>query len=256
MRMLEQSFIFLDRMSLAGERRLWDAGVHSWDDFLSRENIQGIGALRKQFYDHQLLRAKELFRRRDMLGLATLLPHNQHWRLYDLFRERALALDIETSGYYGDITVIGLHDGAEGYFLVKNKNLSFEPLDYLLREERVLLTFNGSSFDLPVVARCFPQVRNAFARQLHIDLRHVAAKLGLTGGLKTIEIILGIQRTEEVRGLSGDVAVLLWRLYESEGDEEALRLLLEYNREDVENLFILADKLIPRLWEKMRPTSS
>ena len=39
------------------------------------------------------------------------------------------------------------------------------------------------------------------------------------------------------------MAMALWRRYETLGDRDALTLLLAYNREDVENLEILRDRL-------------
>lgn len=246
MLMAEQSFIFLDGVSTRTEQKIWAAGIDSWKSFLSTKKIHGISLARKICYDRQVFRARELLQQKDLLGLAQVFPHNQHWRLYDL--SDAYALDIETTGFYGDITVIGLHDGDQVHFLVKNKNLSHEPLIDLLQEPRTLLTFNGSSFDLPVIARRFPQVKKSFSEQVHIDLRHVAAKLGYTGGLKTIEVVHGIAREEEIAGVSGHIAVWLWQTYVLEGDEDALRTLLQYNEADVKNLFILADKLIPELW--------
>lgn len=245
--MAEQSFIFLDGVSHKTEERWWSQGVRTWEQFLSRTDIKGLSPERKLFFDRQLQRAQEYLQRRDYVALASVFPRNQHWRLYDLC-EDFLALDIETSGYYGDITVVGVHDGAQAHFLVKNKNLDFEPLQYLFSEPKTLLTFNGSSFDLPVISRRFPQVRSSMTRQIHIDLRHVAAKLGFSGGLKTIEIMHGIAREEDIIGMSGDAAVWLWQQYELEGDEEALRTLLLYNEADVKNLFVLAELLIPRLW--------
>ena len=43
--------------------------------------------------------------------------------------------------------------------------------------------------------------------------------------------------------MSGHDAVLLWRKYRREQDIDALELLLEYNRADVENLYTLRNKL-------------
>ena len=71
-------------------------------------------------------------------------------------------------------------------------------------------------------------------------------RLGYYGGLKATERVVGLQRTDETQGLSGSDAVDLWTLYER-GDEDALDLLLAYNREDVEHLRPLADLAYRRL---------
>src|SRR2546426_10588072 len=44
-----------------------------------------------------------------------------------------------------------------------------------------------------------------------------------------------MERTEKTRDIRGYDAVKLWRRFER-GDEDALDVLLEYNRQDVENL--------------------
>lgn len=243
--MICESFIFLDKISYTKERQFWALGIKNWDDFLATEEITGVGKERKLFYNRQILQARQLFAKKQLSGLANLFPQREHWRLYGLFKHQAMALDIETSGYYGDITVIGLHDGQDPFFLIKNKNLSYEPLVELLSEPRVLLTFNGSSFDLPIIRRRFPQVD--WSPHLHIDLRHVASRVGLTGGLKRIEAVLGLSRAQEIQNMAGDNAILLWEQHLM-GDERALELLIAYNEADVENLFPLADYLIEELW--------
>ncbi len=70
---------------------------------------------------------------------------------------------------------------------------------------------------------------------VHIDLRFPLARLGFKGGLKKIEEQFGIERSPRTKGLDGWDAVRLWREYE-EGSNEALEVLLEYNREDIKNL--------------------
>ena len=81
----------------------------------------------------------------------------------------------------------------------------------------------------------------------HVDLRFEMRKLGYMGGLKRIEKMLGIQRSEETQGMDGFEAVALWKRYER-GDKGALKLLMDYNREDVENL----KPLMEFAYEKMR----
>ena len=52
-----------------------------------------------------------------------------------------------------------------------------------------------------------------------------------------MEVLLGIGRDSVV--VNGRMAPRLWQRWETEGDKEALRLLLEYNREDCVNLELL-----------------
>ena len=64
--------------------------------------------------------------------------------------------------------------------------------------------------------------------------------IGYSGGLKKIESSLGMKRSEETEGISGFEAVRLWNRYEK-GDDEALEVLIKYNKEDVENLKTIID---------------
>jgi hypothetical protein len=98
-----------------------------------------------------------------------------------------------------------------------------------------LITFNGSSFDLPVIRkRLFADLRSEFA---HRDLLHVCRRRGLRGGLKIVEQRLGIARA--TAGISGYDAPRLWDRYEVRGERSALDTLLAYNYEDVINLALL-----------------
>ena len=63
----------------------------------------------------------------------------------------------------------------------------------------------------------------------------------LKGGLKVVEVRLGIAR--RLPDMNGYMAVKLWWDYVNDNDLEALRVLLEYNREDVMNLHVLREKL-------------
>jgi uncharacterized protein YprB with RNaseH-like and TPR domain len=96
----------------------------------------------------------------------------------------------------------------------------------------MLVTFFGTGFDLPFIRRSFPYLKLG---HLHVDLCYLLRRLGLRGGLKRIEIELGVERTPETDGLSGFDAVRLWSEYRR-GSKDALDLLLLYNREDVINM--------------------
>jgi len=74
-----------------------------------------------------------------------------------------------------------------------------------------------------------------------IDLFKEKKKLGIKGGLKALEKMFGISRKTE--GMNGYDAIKLWESYTVYGRDEALNLLLEYNREDVLNLISLENCL-------------
>jgi len=153
--------------------------------------------------------------------------------MFDNFKKRAAYLDIETSGDYtgGDvITVIGLYDGIKEYTFVKGRNL--QDFEIAVSSYDLLITFNGSSFDLPLIKRCFPNISLPAG---HIDLKFLLNRLGYKGGLKKIEREFGISRDATIEGLSGFEAVRLWKAYRW-GDQEALDLLIRYNTADIVNL--------------------
>ncbi len=236
--MIKNSFIFLDKISHATEKKLWHQNILEWDDFVGKKSISGLSTQRKIFCDQQIVHAKTLLTQADAVALSKTFPKSEHWRLYDFFKDEACFLDIETSGYYGDITVLGMYDGKETMTFVKGRNLDARIVGKLLRRYKMIISFNGSSFDLPVINRYYP---NTIPDILHIDLRHVLAKLGYSGGLKKIEKQLGIRRAEEVSDVKGSDAIYLWNMYKATGKEHYLELLVKYNEEDIINLKPLAD---------------
>jgi hypothetical protein len=70
---------------------------------------------------------------------------------------------------------------------------------------------------------------------VHIDLRYLLRNLGYAGGLKGCEKKAGIDRNE-LDGLDGYSAVLLWNDYQRRRNPKSLETLLAYNIQDVVNL--------------------
>jgi len=154
-------------------------------------------------------------------------------------------LDIETTGLdpaCSDITVLGLYlEGQKGGRIVQliGDAINYLNLSRFLNGVKNIYTFNGSNFDLPFIKEKLGIDLRIFFN--HCDLMYVCRGLGLYGGLKVVEKKLGIRR--RLVDIDGRVAVFLWREYKSSGDLNCLRILLEYNREDVYNLKILRKKL-------------
>ena len=71
----------------------------------------------------------------------------------------------------------------------------------------------------------------------------------MSGGLKNIERELGIKRNEDVADIDGFEAVRLWYRYLG-GDENALKLLVDYNIEDIKNLKFLMEYAYDNLKKK------
>ena len=244
--MLESSFILLNGIGETTERRFWDAGVLTWQDFLGRQDLPGLSTNRKSLYDGELRAAAEAHEARNARYFRTKLKARDHWRLYDTFKPGAVYLDIETTGApadVGEVTVVGLYGQGKMTTLIRGETLTEARLNDELARASLLVTFFGSGFDLPFLKAKFPGLA---LDQPHIDLCFAARRLKMTGGLKHIETECGIERTPDLRGLDGWDAVRLWHAYRR-GDEQARDLLVRYNEADVRNLEPLAEFLVGRL---------
>ncbi|MFC1732479.1 ribonuclease H-like domain-containing protein [candidate division KSB1 bacterium] len=247
--MIRNSFIFLDRISKNTERKIWNQGIENWDCFLDAKRIDGISDLRKGSYDRQILGARENLYSMNSPYFKNIVPRGDTWRLYPFFKEDAVFLDIETTSYYGNITVIGLYDGIDTKMMIRDINLDKEIIKKELSKYKLIVTFNGSSFDLPVIERYFQGVVPNIP---HVDLRHVCSKIGLIGGLKRIEKQLGIDRGKELEHVGGEDAAKLWRAFKATGDDYYLNLLIKYNEEDIINLKTIAEHAVKELWKKTK----
>jgi uncharacterized protein len=145
-------------------------------------------------------------------------------------------LDIETDRS-GQICVIGLLVENNGFLQWYGDNISSELIERELLNVKTIVTFNGDLFDLPQMKKCLniDLQSNYKSRDLFKDKK----RLGIKGGLKQLEKMFGIERKTE--GVNGYQAMFLWEKYKKYGNEEALKLLLEYNKEDVVNLLRLEE---------------
>ncbi len=154
-------------------------------------------------------------------------------------------LDIETTGLssrHCDLTVVGVATfrGAQqrvGQLI--GDRIGVDGVLGLLEGVDEVYTYNGSRFDLPFIASKLDL--DLKTRFHHTDLMYDCWRSNLKGGLKVVESRLGIQR--RLADMNGFMAVKLWWEYVNHSDTQALRTLLEYNKEDVINLHVLRDKL-------------
>ncbi len=246
--MIKQTFLLLPGIGQVKERRLWESGVLSWEEFARRDALQGISPRRKTVMDRELEAATERWERGNTEYFYRLLPSGQHWRMYRRLKEDTAYLDIETDGLGSGAvtTMISVHRNGRTVTLTRGMDLTAESVRQALEGVKMLVTFNGSTFDLPMIEREFPFT---VPRVPHYDLRHACPKVGLRGGLKHVEVMLGYRRPQEVEYVTGEEAVYLWRLWQRKGSENALNLLRRYNQEDTRNLEPLADTVYARLAE-------
>jgi uncharacterized protein len=236
--MLQNTFVHLPGVGPRRERALWEQGIHDWNRLLATaEERQFRGRIRESWL--QLVRGSiDALNRGDVGFFKPLLPSREAWRLYSEFADRALFLDIETTGLSGDydeVTLIGALCNGEFALFVNGINL--EQFPAYIERFPLLVTFNGSQFDVPFLRAHFPHAR---LNQAHIDLRFVLASLGYKGGLKVVENRLNLHRDPAIQGVDGFEAVRLWHLYRR-GDKAALEKLILYNLTDVANLVELAE---------------
>ncbi len=247
--MIRNTFSLLNGIGEKLERNIWRSGIIDWEDFCNCDEIEGISQERKMIYDNQLTQAALELSFGNAEYFARIMKRRDHWRLYDVFKNEAICLDIETNGlqpgHGGYVTVVGFYDGYEWRYLISGENLNAENINRYLSGYKYLITFYGSAFDVPFLLRSFHGVRFDMP---HFDLCFAARRLGFNGGLKKLEAMFGISRNDAVVGLNGYDAVKLWENVKR-GSSEARELLLAYNKEDTTSLLNLADILYKKLRE-------
>src|SRR3990172_1507193 len=233
---LRHTFIHAPGVGYVTEGRIWRQ-ARTWDAYLAKEDSMRISPRLKARVSRVIRESDRRLAARDHRFFAAWLPTAERWRAYGDFRDDTAYLDIETTGlnWSGDlITLVGLSDGRR--FRTYIRGVDLDELASDLRRFKVLVTFNGTHFDLPILRNAFPSLPPL----LHVDLQYPMRRLGHRGGLKRIERRLGLERPDDLKGLTGSDAVKLWRRYER-GDDDALDALIGYNRQDVENLRPLMD---------------
>jgi hypothetical protein len=229
--MLSYTFCHLSGIGEKAERKLWEKGVHRWEDLFSGP-LPSLTAERVDSLRTGLAPSQEALKIRDHRYFSANLPVREHWRLFAEFKGAAAYVDIETTGLGRDIneiTTIALYDGRRIRYYINGYNLDQFPDD--IEAYDLLITYNGKCFDIPFMEDYF---RTDFP-QAHIDLRYVLHSLGYSGGLKGCERSFGLDR-QDLEGVDGYFAVLLWQIYQLENRKSALETLLAYNIEDVVNL--------------------
>jgi hypothetical protein len=233
---LQSTFQLAPGLGTAREQRLWQAGITCWDDFLAAP-----GGVLPARAEHGLLggiaAARAAFAARDAGELAALLPSAEHWRLLPEFGADAAYLDIEVGDDvvgFERISAIGICNGRGPRLFLGGRDLPDFPA--AMGDCSMLVTFNGLSFDVPILRRAFPDWQPP---RCHVDLRHLLRRAGWDGGLKAIERALGLHRPDHLDGIGGWDACWLWRRGR-EGDRAALRRFAEYNLYDAIGLRTLA----------------
>ena len=245
--MLHHTFQHLRGITSRRERGMWAESILDWDALRSALTPQ------PSLFDEpspghaigqQLDASATALSLGDAVWFAGLLDRREHYRICLTFPRETLFLDIETTGlsrYYDHITVIGWALGPDYGFFVKGQDDS--AFRNALAAAKAVVTFNGSLFDLPFIAHEFPAYQFP---SVHVDLRFLGKRAGLSGGQKDIERQLGIARKSELASIAGEAAPILWNEY-TRGDLESLRILLEYNASDIWGMKQIFDVVVRRV---------
>ena len=242
---LRCSFQHLPGISASGEERLWAKGVLDWAELIQRTPEQ-LDLYRKHGSTLQsaVEASEKALANRDIAFFAHRLPKREYYRVAASFPEHCVFLDIESTGlstYYDKVTLVGWSVGYKYKVLIDPCDV--KSLENDLYDNQLIVTFNGSLFDLPFLAKSFGA---DWTDLFHIDLRYLAKRVGLTGGQKKIEAEIGLAREASLQGIAGAEAVSLWFDYK-EGDLNALRELIRYNHADIEGMKFLFEEVIHRL---------
>lgn len=243
--LLRRSFLHLPGINAPEEARLWAEGISDWKDLIRHIPVQlDLYRKRGNALQSAVEASEEALAGRDIAFFAKRLPKRELYRVAASFPESCVFLDIESTGlstYYDRVTLVGWSVGSTYTALIDPGRI--EQLERDLHEHSIIVTFNGSLFDLPFLAKSF---KTDWSGLFHVDLRYLAKRVGLTGGQKKIEVEIGLTREGSLEGIAGAEAVALWFDYK-EGDLNALRDLVRYNHADIEGMKFLFEEVIRRV---------
>jgi uncharacterized protein YprB with RNaseH-like and TPR domain len=217
--MLKSTFLHLQGVGKKTERALWQKGITTWDEY-------------------RCLVGKQL----SIFDTAES-DHADYYRIALTYPDETIFLDIETTGlslYYDQLTIVGWSVGKEYGVYINGQEDTL--LRTALENAKVIVTFNGTMFDLKFLHKTFKEL---YIPLVHLDLRFFSKRVGLAGGQKKIEKEIGFTRADNLIEMFGESAPILWHQYRR-GDNKALKKLIEYNHADVEGMKCILDESIKR----------
>ncbi|MCG2736059.1 MAG: ribonuclease H-like domain-containing protein, partial [Candidatus Methanoperedenaceae archaeon] len=187
--MLNNTYIHIPNIGSTTEFRIWDCGIRNREDFLKNHNMLKLPRVKRRRLLSGVEESIEQLSSGNHVYFAKRLPTSLQWRAYRHFKEKTAYVDIETTGLSPQnnrITMIGIYNGTETKTYIRGINL--EEALFELGKYKQLITFNGARFDLPFIEHEFSVTFN----HIHIDLMYPLKKIGYSGGLKKIEVSLGM----------------------------------------------------------------
>ena len=239
--MIDRCFLHFSGVGPRTAERLNMLGYSSWEDCLKNPGELPFGSGRRERFISSVRESRDALERWDLEYLVSRYPVREQWRILGARFSRATFFDIETTGLsisYDHPTVIAAYHRGELLHFTHGRDLD-RFLD-VIEDSELLVSFNGSSFDVPFLERTFSLPGMGVP---HIDLRWVAYHAGYRGGLKKIERDLGIRRPARVADIDGLEAVALYYRWQG-GDISAGRRLIAYCRADVVSSYLAAALII------------
>jgi uncharacterized protein YprB with RNaseH-like and TPR domain len=249
--MIRERFSVFSGIGPKHEHAIWEAGIRDWQQFLEKREIPEIPVSVCASVISQIKDWNEALHGNDAKFFAERLAPADHWQLYKIFGDYVRYLDIETTGLFpgcDEVTMVGIFDGKNYEALVAGKNLILTSLKKAMEGCKLLITYYGRIFDVPFLQEAYPTLD---LRIPHFDLCFTGRRLGLKGGLKAVEVSLGIARPEGIKHIDGFGAVQLWYEY-VDGNKESLNRLIEYNKADTINLARIASIVYDGLYMRWK----
>ncbi|MBU2645733.1 ribonuclease H-like domain-containing protein [bacterium] len=242
--MIDQTFLHCTGVGPVMESRLKALGFSCWQDCLDSARDLPFSRPRRDRFLEDIAASQTALRHQDLAFLTARFPHREHWRILAGFFSEATFFDIETTGlssYDSFTTVISAYHRQELHTFVYGENL--EDFLQLVDRSRLLVAFNGNSFDIPFLEHCFNIPTLGCPA---IDLRWICYHRGYKGGLKAIERQLGLHRPASVSDVDGQEAVELFDRWQM-GDPLARRKLIRYCQTDVLATYLAAGRLLQEM---------
>ncbi len=238
--MIDSAFLHLSGIGKKNLQKIQKLGIQTWQELF--ENIHKLKLKTKSLekLEESLIQSQTALLKEDIFYFTKKLHPKDKWKILAHYYNEILYFDIETDQFQR-ITLIGCYYKQKEYAFLRYANI--ENFLDLLEHAKLVVSFNGSSFDIPILLKYFHLPEFPVP---HIDLRWVLYHKGIKGGLKQIELQLGIEREKEIQNLNGMDAVFLWYRYHELGEIEAKNLLIRYCMADVISLKKIVDLLLEK----------
>lgn len=174
-------------------------------------------------------------------------------------RERFLCFDTETTGLAGGsgtrAFMIGAADWRDGALRIRQLYLTamagetamLRRFAAWLGEDTVLVSYNGRSYDAPLLATRYrlQRLANPLAGVAHVDLLHPVRRIyrGRWDNCRLATIERQVLRIVREDDLPGSQAPAAWRAWLRQGASTDFMRVLEHNRQDVATLALLLEHM-------------